>query len=157
MYGIMYESGFDIQAITGAIDLFELVAPSDAVVVVHSLQLFQTTDLGDAAEEVLRLKWTTGHATAGSGGATLTPRSMNFGGPAAGSTLLGYNTTIASTGTPIDHRFFGWNIRVPFMQIFTPEDRLILSPSRRGVLRLTAAPADSVSIGGAIVFEEIGG
>jgi hypothetical protein len=50
-----------------------------------------------------------------------------------------------------------WNIRVPFQRIYTPETRPIISPGNRWTLELESAPADSVTMHGYVIFEEIGG
>jgi hypothetical protein len=49
------------------------------------------------------------------------------------------------------------NIRVPFEKVFTPETRPVLSPSRRWTLELATTPADSITMSGYVIFEEIGG
>jgi hypothetical protein len=41
--------------------------------------------------------------------------------------------------------------------VWTPETRPILSPSRRLTVELVNAPADSITMSGTILFEEIGG
>lgn len=155
--GRMYTAVFNNVAITAIQDLFELVAPADAIVVLHDIHLSQNTDVGDAAEEILRIELTSGHTSSGSAGSAPTAIPLAFGDAAFGGTVEVNNTTQASAGTIVTHYVWNWNIRVGFDKVFTPETRPILSPSRRLCLELPAAPADSVTASGSITFEEIGG
>ena len=144
-------------AITAVQDLFELVAPADAIVVIHEIHLHQTSDLSDAAEEILDLEFTFGYTTSGSGGAAPTASPHELGDAAFGGTVEVNNTTQATVGSPIIRRVAGWNIRVGYAYIPTPETRYVISPSARFVLELPNAPADSLDMSGSITFEEIGG
>lgn len=155
--GRIYTGSFDGVSVSAAQDLFELVAPSDAIVVIHSLEVSQSSDAGDAEEEILRISLKSGQTTSGSGGTTPTAIPLNFGDAAFGGSLEANNTTKASTGTIVTHYAWGWNVRVDFTKIWTPETRPILSPSRRCTIELVAAPADAITASGTITFEEIGG
>jgi hypothetical protein len=155
--GRIYTAQFTDVAITAIQDLFEVVAPSDAIVMIHAVHLGQRSDVGDAAEEILPVQWTSGYTTSGSGGSSPTVVPREFGDAAYGGTVEANNTTQASSGTAVTEYSWQWNIRLPFDMIWTPELRPILSPSRRGVLELPTAPADSITVSGTIVFEEIGG
>jgi hypothetical protein len=154
MAGI-YTAVFNNVAVTAIQDLFELNAASDAVVYLHDIHISQNTDVGDAAEEVLRIELTSGHTTSGSGGTTPTARPRDIGQSAFGGTVEVNNTTQASTGTIITHYVWNWNIRVGFDKIFTPETRPRVAPSGRMCLELPAAPADSLTMSGTITFEEV--
>jgi hypothetical protein len=153
----MYTAQFTSVAVTAAQDLFEIVAPADAVVEIHEICISQSSDVGDAAEEGLSVLWKSGATVSGSGGSSVTPEPLEFGNPAFGGTCEANNTTQANTGTIVTHHAWNWNIRIPMQVIFTPETRPILSPSRRATLELVAAPADSLTMSGYIVFREIGG
>lgn len=155
--GRIYTAQFQAVAATLAQDLFELVAPADAIVAIHDICFSQSTELGDAAEEQLVLCLKSGQTTSGSGGSTPTAIPRQFGDAAFGGTVEANNTTKASAGTIVTHHSWCWNIRGPFKEIFTPETRPILSPSRRATIELVNAPTDSVTISGFITFEEIGG
>lgn len=154
--GRIYTATFNNVAVTAIQDLFEIVAAADSIVVVHDLHLSQNTDVGDAAEEVLRIELTSGHTTSGSGGSSVTPVPAQLQDSAFGGTCEANNTTQASTGTIVTHYVWNWNIRVGFDKIWTPETRPVIAPSRRMCVELPAAPADSVSMSGTITFEEIG-
>jgi hypothetical protein len=153
----MYTAVFSGVAVTAQQDLFELVAPSDAIVVIHAIELSQSTEVGDAAEEGLSILLKSGSNTSGSGGTTPTPAPVQLGDAAFGGTCEANNTTKASAGTIVTHYAWNWNVRAEFVRIFTPEARPILTPSRRCTLELATTPADSVTMSGTLVFEEIGG
>lgn len=155
----IYTGLFSAVAATAAQDLFEITAPSDAVVIVHGWTLFQTTDLGDAAEEVLGISTVRGvGATSGSGGSSVTSQPISDGDAAFGGTVEANNTTqmTAGGGSLETLERFGWNIRIPWAHLYSPETRPVVSPSNRWTLALTA-PADSITLSGMVTFEEIGG
>ncbi len=155
--GRKYTVQFNGVAVTAQQDFFELVAPADAVVVVHDIHLSQSTEVGDAQEEGLSILWKSGQTTSGSGGSAPTAAPVELGDAAFGGTTEVNNTTKASTGTIVTHHAWNWNVRMPFDVIFTPETRPVLSPSRRATLELGTTPADSITVSGYITFEEIGG
>lgn len=158
----MYRATFKEIAVTAAQDLFELLAPADATVIVHRWTISQKTEVGDAAEEMLTITVNrgVGSVTSGSGGASVTPQPVEDGMAAFGGTVERNNTTILAVGTgtlETDIEVYEWNIRVPFEHIYTPEERPIISPSTYFTLELETAPADSVTMSGTLVFEELGG
>jgi hypothetical protein len=147
--------------VSAAQDLFEVLAPTDAVVVIHDWAVFQTSDVGDAAEEILRLETVrgVGSVTSGSGGTTPTAQPLQDGDTAFGGTIEANNTTRMAVGTgtleTLEER--GWNIRVPYDRVYTPETRPVISPGNRWTLSLPAAPADAITMGATLTLEEIGG
>jgi len=138
MSGI-YTAVFNNVAVTAIQDLFEIVAAADAVVLLHDIHLSQNTDVGDAAEEVLRIELTSGHTTSGSGGSAPTAIPRDIGQAAFGGTIEVNNTTQASAGTIVTKYVWNWNIRVGFDKIFTPETRPRIAPGTRMCLELPAA------------------
>ncbi len=152
--GRMYAASFNAVAVTAAQDFFELVAPSDAAVVVHSLCLGQSSDAGDAEDEQLNLLISRS-AGGGSGGSTVTPSPMNVGDAAFGGTCEANNTTQATPGVALHSDAF--NIRAGYQVWWTPETRPVLSPSGGLLVELTGAPGDSLTMSGTMVLEEIGG
>ena len=156
----MYSATFSGLASAAAVDFFELLAPSTKVVVVHSINIGQITDLGDAAEEVLtvQLRRGVGSVTSGSGGSSPTPAKLETGDTAAAATVEISNTTamVVGSGTITILKFLPWNIRGEFVYLPTPEARIILSPSERLAVGLLAAPADTITSHGTLVWEEIG-
>ncbi len=155
--GRMYNLPLARTAVTAAVDLAEILTAATHICVIHAIELSQSTELGDAAEEQLQLAWKSGQTTSGSGGNTgVAPIPILIGDSAHGMTVETFNTTKASAGTIVTHKVWDWNIRVPFLYVFAPEQRLIIPPSTRATLELVSAPADSVIIGGQIVIEIIG-
>ena len=154
---MLYSAQFNGVAVTAQQDFFELVAPADAVVVVHQVHLSQSSDVGDAAEEGLSVLFKRGATTSGSGGSTPTPVPLEAGFAAAGSTVEANNTTKASAGTIVTLHAEAWNIRSPFLWLPPPELRIVLSPSQRFTVELGTTPADSLTVNGTLYFEEIGG
>lgn len=159
--GRMYTAQFSAVAVSAAQDLFEIAAPADAIVVIHEWNIFQTSDVGDAAEEIMRIECVRGigAVTSGSGGSTVTPQAVSDGDPAFGGTVEANNTTrmAAGTGSLETLPQHGWNVRSEYQKIYTPETRPVISPGNRWTLSLPVAPADSLTTSGTVTIEEIGG
>lgn len=155
--GRMYSAAVASVAGTVVLDFFEIVAPSDAIVVIHGWRIGQHTEEGDAQAEMLQIKATKGATTSGSGGSAVTPTPLETGMPAFGGTVEAMNTTPASGGTPVTLYSDAFNVQGGHQETFTPEMRIVLSPGERFVLGLAEAPADSVTFDAVIFFEEIGG
>lgn len=155
--GRMYRGTFSAVAITVAQDLFEIVAPADAVVLLHGWGFSQSSDVGDAAEEMATVLVKSGQTTSGSGGSSVTPVPHALGDAAFGGTTEANNTTKATTGTIVTHDVRNVNLRVGVDVVYTPEDRIVLSPSARMTIELLGAPADSITASGYYVIEELGG
>lgn len=154
-----YSVNFSASAQTAAIDFFELSAASSKVCVLHEVRLGQTTDLGDAAEEVLMIKFVRGVGSVTSGnGSAATIVKLETGSSAASSTCETIATTqlAAGTGTLTTLKIIPWNIRSDFQYLPTPETRITLAPSEKLAIGLVAAPADSITYSGNLIFEEIG-
>ena len=116
--------------------------------------MWQTTDLGDAAEEVLRVEVIRGHATSGSGGQTTVVTPLNAFDGAASFTAELLNTTIASTGSPVGLGARGWNIRTDLDWIFPPLQEPMIRTTERMVVRVSA-PADAITVNCSAVFEQL--
>jgi hypothetical protein len=155
--GMLYSAQFNGVTVTAQQDLFELVAPSDAVVVIHQILLSQTTEVGDTQEEGLSILVKRGATTSGSGGTTPALVPLENGFTAAGSVVEANNTTKATAGTIVTLHADSWNVRSQLLILPTPELRLVLSPSQRLTVELATTPADSITMNGTLYFEEIGG
>ncbi len=156
--GRMYAVTFEGVAVTVAQDLFEIIPASNKPVLFHGLYLSQSSDTGDAAEEFLRVTIRRGHTTSGSGGTTPTPVPLpSSAGAAAGFTAEVNNTTVASAGTAVVLHSETFNIRAGLAYIPTPEARPGASAANTNiVVRLEAAPADSLTMNGTLIVEELG-
>lgn len=151
----VYVVTFENVAVTAAQDFFYLAPADDKLLELHAVFLSQSSEVGDAQEEFLRVKIIRGHATVGSGGSAPTPVPMNEHDPAAGFTARINDTTIASTGTPVDLHAETFNERTGWVYLPTPEMRpWVKQTATTLVVRLMAAPADSVSMSGTLYVEE---
>lgn len=155
--GRMYCINLAATAITVAADLVEIQPADDLPVVVHGFRVWQTTELGDAAEEVIGLSWVRGHTSSGSGGNTsVAAVPKNHRDAAAGMAVETANTTAASAGTSVVCYSTGWNVRAPLEVVFTPEQRIRADQGNTSlVLRMAAAPADSTTIAVSVDVEEL--
>lgn len=153
----LYAVTFQAVAITAVQDLFEITPGDDKPVALHGVFLSQYTDLGDAAEEILRWSVVRGHTTGGSGGSAPTPAPLNPHNTVAA--VFGAevnNTTVASAGTTTTLHADGFNIRSGLAHWWTPETRPKASQANTTiVVRLVAAPADSVTVDGTLYVEEL--
>lgn len=157
-YGRMYSISFSEVAATLAQDLFEILAPSDNIFILHKCVISQSSDAGDVQDEQLftSIRRVSGAPASGSGGSVSTPRPLHQGDAAAGVTAEVNNTTVLTGGTDVVLWAESWNVRNGFSFYPAPEDRLIFSPATRCVIDMTA-PNDSLTISGTVLIEEIGG
>lgn len=164
MPGLTYSAGFSAVTFTNAngdADIFELTSPADASVEIISCEVWQYSDFGDAAAEIIGFTIVrgAGSVTAGSGGTGATEEPMMFGYPAAGSTVVYYNTTRMAAGTGTLHTIGagGWNVALGIFYQPTPEERCWLSPSQKWTIGILAGPADDLSVAGRLTWCEYGG
>lgn len=154
----MYSVTFDNVAVTVAQDFFDIAPADDKVCVIHACYLSQSTELGDAAEEQLRIKIIRGFATVGSGGGAYTPVPLNEHAGAAAATVRINDTTPAVVGAGSTDVIWteAFNLRTGWQFLPTPEMRpVVKQTSTRLVVSLMAAPADSVTMFGTLIYEEI--
>lgn len=155
----IYVATFTAVAVTAAQDVFEIVAPSTGRVRIRELRLGQYSDAADAQAEMLSILALRGYTVSGSGGSSVTPANMQSVGLStplvAASTVEANNTTVANTGTPLTLLADAFNVMGGFRYYPIPEERLEIAASERLVFRITA-PADSLTMNGTLVFEEIG-
>lgn len=145
-------------AFTTQIDVFELLSASGKPGVLVGFELGQTSEIGDAQEEMLTLvlKRVTGAPTTGSGGGTSTFISTRPNDTAPGITLKTGNTTKLTGGTSVEVGRWSWNVRMPLPYVPVPEERIVFDAATRLVLELVTTPADSISgIQGRISVGEI--
>lgn len=156
-YGRIYSATFQAVAVSVVQDLFEILTPSTAVMVLHRITITQQSEEGDAQDEQLRCSVyrVTGAPTSGSGGSTATPRPHNQGDSAAGITVEINNTTQLSGGTSVALWSEAWNVRAGWDFYPAPENRPTFQPSTRCLVTLDEAPADAITMSGMVVFEEI--
>lgn len=151
----VYTVVFGGVAATAQQDLFEITPADDRPIEILGLHLSQTTELGDAAEEQLRIAVIRGHTTSGSGGSAPTPQLTDPRDSAAGFTAEVNNTTIASAGTSVTLHEDSWNVRVPYAHYWPPECAIGADQGNTTiVVRLLTTPADSITINGTLYVRE---
>lgn len=156
-YAIAFE-GASITNANGTHDLFEITPADDKPVIVHSIVLSVTSELGDAEEEQLRLKIIRGHTSGGSGGVSPapTPEPLDGNDAAAGLTAEAANSTLASGGTTADLHAESFNVRTGWIYMPTPECRPRVDQGDTSlVVRLMAAVTDDVTMSGTMIVEEL--
>lgn len=157
VHGRSYTVTWDAAtAVTTAIDIFEILPADDKPVILDELTIWQTTDFGDAQDEVLQVQVIIGYTVSGSGGAAGTVGRLHAGETAASFTAECRNTTPANTGTPYIVHADGWNVRAPYIWTPVPEWRPIGTQAIPLYVRLPVAPADSLTMNAMIKIREIG-
>lgn len=158
--GMRYSAVFDAVAVSAAQDLFELTAPSDAVCVILSCRVGQTSDYGDSEAEGLQITLRRGNgATSGSGGSAATEVGLEAGFATAGAAVEVNNTTQMTAGggsLEVLHEE-AFNAQVGWLYQPIPEERIVVSPSDLFTVALDSAPTDALTMSGTLVWEEIGG
>jgi hypothetical protein len=151
----VYTVQFEDVTVSAAQDIVSLDAATDKPIELVAIELAQNTELGDAAEEQLRIQLSRGHTTVGSGGTAPTPQPTSPGDSAAGFTSRVNDTTIASAGTAVSLLSTAFNVRVgyawgpvPYGMGFWTSGTALL------VLRLLAAPADALDLSGTFTVVE---
>lgn len=154
----IYTVSFTGVAVTAQQDLFELAASASRMLLVHAVELSQSTEVGDAAEEALSVLFKRGvGSTSGSGGTAPTPQPLQTNQGASGFTAEVNNTTKMTVGTITTIVASNWNIRsTPMAWIFTPELRPMVGISERFTVELGTTPADSITMSGTMWVEELG-
>ena len=156
-YGRIYRIPLVRTVVSVALDLAEITPPGTQVVWVQEIELNQSTEVGDAQEEMLQLAWRVGNTTTGTGGNQAVVITPQFpGDPTWTGVVDTFNTTKASGGTPVSNPIWDWPIRMRFEKIFSPDIMLFIGPSQRACLELVVAPADPTTIGGTITIEVLG-
>jgi hypothetical protein len=154
-----YTASINISsAFTAQIDIFELLAAANKPGLLLGFEIGQTSEVGDAQEEMLTvvLKRVTGAPTSGSGGGTSTFQSTRPNDTAAGFTLETGNTTKLTGGTSVELARWAWNLRQTLLYVPIPEEQIFIDQATRLVLELVTTPADSIAgIQGRIAVGEL--
>lgn len=145
---------FAYTAANAPMDLLEIVAPSDAVVIVHEVNFGQGVS---ETSEAFDCEIIDGLTISGSGGSAVTPDPIEGGYGAAGGLYEVGNTTPATTnGTK--RGTIPFNALNGFQYLPTPETRMRVSPGTRLVFTLPTDPAvDLSAVEGFALVEEVGG
>lgn len=141
-------------------DLFELLPVDDKPIRLRGIKLGQTTEIGDAAEEGLRISIIRLPATvtSGSGGSTVTPVAIDSHASAAGFTSEANNSTVATTsGTAVILEEFVWNVRISPMEMMWALEEMapIVYHGEALVVRCQSTVLDDLTIAITAQVEEI--
>lgn len=144
----------------GDSDLWEILPADDKPVRLKGLRLSQISEVGDTAEEGLRISIyrMAATVTSGSGGSAVTPVPNDSADSAAGFAAECNNTTVATTsGASTIAEELGWNIRNSPFEIWWPDedDRLKVKQGEGLVVRCQTTPADDVTIAITAWVEEL--
>lgn len=152
--GYLYSAPMEALAFTTATDVFEFSVGAGRPVILHMMELSGSApDVGDAQEEILHIGLYRA-ATAGATGTALTEAAYTDTENPAVETAVVANRGTASTGGTLI-QVLGWNVRIPTQWIWTPEMRPEFAISTVGTFRLKEAPADSITLSGTLVWEEL--
>jgi hypothetical protein len=148
---------FEAVAVTAAQDFFEIAPADDKPCRIAGLMLSQSSDIADAAEELLRVTITRVPThTSGSGGTGPTPRLIASSGTAAGFAAEVNNTTVATTAGTLEHILaYQFNVRTGLELFLPPEFQPVCVQASALVVRLAAAPTDSLTMSGCLFVEEL--
>jgi len=155
--GRMFSVARQNYAVTTSNDFFTILAPTNAVVVVHSAFLGQSSDAGDASAEMIRVNIQR-HLADQSGGGTSTPRPHLAGDSAFAGTVEHSNATSSTNAVLIAETF---NVQAGWYYTPTPEERIVISPNSVGatyprIAFQMSAPADSLTMNSRVTFEVLG-
>lgn len=155
--GRIYTVSFTGVAVTTAVDLFELTPADDKPIEVIGLFVGQSSDPGDAQAELLGYRVIRGHTVSGSGGATPTPRPVSRSDAAAAFTADTCNTTAANTGTTVDLHADTFHVAAG-EKLWIPDgcEWEATQADTTLVVRLIAAPVDSLTMSATIYVREQG-
>lgn len=140
-------------------DLFELTPTDDKPIRLRGLVLSQISEVGDAAEEGLRISIIRLPATVTSGNGTgTTPQPLDETDTAAGFAAEVNGTTVATTsGTASTLDECGWNIRMSPFERWWPEERFAPQVRQAGalVVRMQTTLADDATFACTAYVEEL--
>lgn len=141
---------------TNPYDVFHITAPSNARVAIREVRLGQYSEFGDAEAELLSIQIMVG-TTAASTGTAITPLNVlrHTGAPTAGTAVVGPSTALASTASATVLIADSLNIAAGYWLSPTDCDRIVLNPSQRATIRMSA-PTDAVTLNGTLMFQEMG-
>jgi hypothetical protein len=111
-YTVAYSGSYTVAG--GDTDLLELVPATQKPCLIKGMVISQTSEVGDAQEEGVRISVILLPATftGGSGGSTITASTPDSANAAAAFTAKCNNTTVATTsGTAVTRLEMGWNER----------------------------------------------
>jgi hypothetical protein len=153
--GRRYTAALDALSVSAVCELFNVIAPADAVVAIHEVSI--TQDAGETSEQLPVRIFRTATDQSAKGSAN-TPSPLEVGDAAFGGTVRTNVLTAETFATETTMLFCqSQNVLNGWHWLWTPETRPILSPSGKLCVKLDAAPAAALTFSGYVIFEEIGG
>lgn len=149
-----------LTAAGGDSDLVEIQAGDDRPCRLRGWIIGQTSEVGDAAEENIRLSVIRLPATltSGSGGTPVTPVPLDAADAAAGFTAECNNTTVATTSsTAVTLMELAWNERATPFEFWFPDERFcpVAKQGEGLVVRNQTTIADDLTIAMVFFVEEL--
>lgn len=135
------------SAETVALDLIELQPGDDLPNWMSGVEVTQSTEVGDAMEEMLLLAIRRANSTSGSGGVTTTANPVDSNDVAyGGTTVETLNDTKATTAGSTIKGPWSFNVRMGYFYMWPEEmQERVDQGDARMCLELVGAPADSVT------------
>lgn len=124
IYSVVFQG--TITTAGGDQDLMEILPADDKPVSLRGWRFSQISEVGDSAEEGIRISIAkmTATVTSGSGGSSPTPMPPDTADSAAGFAVEVNNTTVATTsGSTLIYDEIGWNIRNSPYGDWYPDER----------------------------------
>jgi hypothetical protein len=134
--------------------LFEITPADDKPVEIVGIELGQSSDAGDAMDELLQISIIRGH-NSGSGGPAPTPIPLGPLDAAAGFAAEVNNTTLASAGTAVTLHTGCWNVRAGYINWFPEGMRPTATQANTTIVVRQTAPADSLTMSGTLYVREL--
>lgn len=154
MAGRSYSVVFSAVAVTAAQDIFEITPADDKPVNILGLFIGQSSDAGDAQDEMLQVSIIRGFTASGTGGSAATPAPLDNIDTAAGFTAEVNNTTVANTGTSVTLHTDTFNVRAGYQIWFPPECYPRATQANTTLVVRITAPADSLTMSGTLYVQE---
>lgn len=152
----VFTSVFQGVSVSAAQDLLSLLASSSVPLKLISARIGQSSDFGDAQDELLRVRIRRGMTTAGSGGSAPSMYDVDKRRNATSSATCRANDTTAASGGTIEELYEEtFNVRSGWIYMPTPEERLVCAVSTRIAINLPAAPVDPLTLSGEICWMEL--
>lgn len=143
----------------GNADLLEVAAADDKPIRLRGFILSQISEVGDTAEEGLRVTVQRFPATVTTGnGTSVTPAALDSADAAAGFTAECNGATVATTsGSAVVLEELGWNIRGSPLEMWYPDERFcpVAKQGEAIIVRCETTPADDITIGLTFFIEEL--
>lgn len=147
--GRVYSLSFDNVAVSAVQDLFQIEAQTVSAKLLGAF-ISQSSDLGDAESEGLRIRVRKGITTAITNSPAEAQKNASDGVAKAN---LNVNQTTQATAGATTYHCEVWNILTPFVWLPTPELAPVLEPGEAATIDIEA-PADGITVCGTLYFEE---